>query len=128
MLMFGTHWYFRVWFCNCRSSPVGGKRAPGCIIHLDTLYRACACYSCRNEDGLSGSKHGHVKYCEKIKIMLSLKPSAFCLLRNKHNQLDTHFTFTFTLLRFKVSTCFWHCLPIIRRHYMKEALVTIVQF
>jgi hypothetical protein len=48
------------------------------------------------------------------------------LLRNKHNQLDTHFTFTFTLLRFKVSTCFGHYLPIFRRHYTYAGLVTIV--
>jgi hypothetical protein len=37
-----------------------------------------------------------------------------------------HFTFTVTLLRFKVSTCFGHYLPIIRRHYMNAALVTVV--
>jgi hypothetical protein len=47
-------------------------------------------------------------------------------LRNKHNQLDTHFTFTYTLLRFKVSTCFGHYLSIIRRHYTNATLVTIV--
>jgi hypothetical protein len=39
-------------------------------------------------------------------------------LRNKHNQLDTHFTFTYTLLRIEVSTCFGHYLSIFRRHCM----------
>jgi hypothetical protein len=47
-------------------------------------------------------------------------------LRSKHNQLDTHFTFTYTLIRFKVSTCFRHYLPIFRRHYMNAYLVTVV--
>jgi hypothetical protein len=47
-------------------------------------------------------------------------------LRNKHNQLDTHFTFTNTLLKFKVSTCFWHYLSIFRRHYTNADLVTVV--
>jgi hypothetical protein len=46
--------------------------------------------------------------------------------RNKHNQPDTHFTFTYTLLRFKVSTCFGYYLPIFRRHYTNADLVTIV--
>jgi hypothetical protein len=47
-------------------------------------------------------------------------------LRNKDNQLDTLFTFTYILLRLKVSTCFGHYLPIFRRHYTDAALVTIV--
>jgi hypothetical protein len=47
-------------------------------------------------------------------------------LRNKHNQLDTLFTFTCTLLRFKVSTCFGQFLPIFRRHYTNAGLVIIV--
>jgi hypothetical protein len=47
-------------------------------------------------------------------------------LRVKHNQLDTHFTFTYTLLRFKVLTFFGHYLPIIKRQYTNAALVTIV--
>jgi hypothetical protein len=47
-------------------------------------------------------------------------------LRNQHNQLDTDFTFTYALLRFKVSTCFGHYLPIFRRHYTNANLVTIV--
>jgi hypothetical protein len=37
-----------------------------------------------------------------------------------------HFTFAITFLRFKVSTCFRHYLPIISRHYTNAALVTIV--
>jgi hypothetical protein len=40
-------------------------------------------------------------------------------------KLDTHFTFTYTLLRFSVSTCFGHYLPIIRRQYTDTDLVTI---
>jgi hypothetical protein len=36
------------------------------------------------------------------------------------------FTFTITLWRFKLSTCFGHYLPIIRRHYTNAALVIIV--
>jgi hypothetical protein len=47
-------------------------------------------------------------------------------LVNKHNQLDTHITFTYTLIRFKVSTCFRHYLPIFRRHYTNADLLTIV--
>jgi hypothetical protein len=47
-------------------------------------------------------------------------------LRNKQNQLDTIFIFTYTLSRFKVSTCFGHYLPIFRRHYKNAGLVIIV--
>jgi hypothetical protein len=47
-------------------------------------------------------------------------------LHNKYNQLDTHFTYTITLFRFKVSICFGHYLSVIRRHYRNAALVTIV--
>jgi hypothetical protein len=64
---------------------------------------------------------GPVKACNGIALPLPSNK-----LRNKHNQLDTHFTLTITLLRFKVSTCFGHYLPIIRRHYTNAALVTVV--
>jgi hypothetical protein len=35
-------------------------------------------------------------------------------------------TSLFTLLSFTVSTCFGHCLPILRRHYTNAGLVTVV--
>jgi hypothetical protein len=48
------------------------------------------------------------------------------ILRNKRNQLDTHFILTYTSLRFKFSTCFRHYLPIFRRQYSNADLVAIV--
>jgi hypothetical protein len=51
-----------------------------------------------------------MRYCTKyIKCLTFCWPCIIVTqLRNKHNQLDAHFTFTFTLFRFKVSTCFGH--------------------
>jgi hypothetical protein len=47
-------------------------------------------------------------------------------LHNKHNQLETHFTFTYALLRFKVSTCFGRYLSIFRRQFWWLLLVEII--
>jgi hypothetical protein len=48
------------------------------------------------------------------------------ILHNKRKQLDTHFTFTYTLFRFKVSTFLGPYLSILRRHYTNAGLVIIV--
>jgi hypothetical protein len=44
---------------------------------------------------------------------------------NKHNQLDTHFTFNNILLSFSVSTCFGYYLPIFRRQYTNANLLAL---
>jgi hypothetical protein len=66
-------------------------------------------------------------YAQKISVRLIILPvriKSFNKLRHIYNQRDAHFTFTYTLLRFTLSTCF---LPIFRRHYTKADLVTIVR-
>jgi hypothetical protein len=45
---------------------------------------------------------------------------------NTTNLIHTRFTFTYTSLMFKVSTCFAHYLPIFRRHYTNDGLVSTV--